>query len=111
MIQEENMKKVYLVFTVNNTKTVVDVEVFTNKEDAIKRIDDYSDDQVNLEKGISEISDKYSDEFVPQELHQMFWAIGKILYGIRVKEYLVKGFYKAKISYTTDRFVVEKEVN
>jgi hypothetical protein len=105
------MKKVYLVFTVIDSKTVDDVEVFTNKEDAIERIDYYSDAQVNLEKGVSEISDKYSDEFVPQELHQMFWPVGKILYGIRVKGYLVKGFYKAKISYTTDRFVVEKEVN
>ena len=100
------MKKVYLAFTVNDTKTI-DVEVFTNKEDAIKRIDA----QVNLESGVSEISDKYSDEFVPQELHQMFWPVGKLLYGIRVKGYLVKGFYKTTISYTIDRFVVEKEVN
>lgn len=103
------MKKVYLVFTVNESKTV-DVDVFTNKEDAIKRIDVYSDAQVNLEN--SEISDKFSEIFVPQEIYQMFWPVGKILYGTRVKScFETKGFYKAKISYTTDRFVVEKEVN
>lgn len=102
------MKKVYLVFTVNDSKTVHDVEVFANKEDAIERIDVYSDAQANLEN--SEI-DKYSEIFLPQEIYQMFWPVGKILYGIRVKGCLVKGFYKTKISYTTDRFVVEKEVN
>lgn len=108
MTQEENMKKVYLVFTVNDTKTV-NIEVFIDKEDAIKRIDDYSDAQVNLEN--SEIYDKYSDEFVPQEIYQMFWPVGKILYGTRVKKcFETKGFYKSKIIYTTDRFVVEKEV-
>lgn len=103
------MKKVYLVFTVNDSKTVDDVEVFTNKEDAIERIDYYSDAQVHLEN--SEI-DKYSEIFLPQEIYQMFWPVGKILYGTRVKScFVTKGFYKTKISYTTDRFVVEKEVN
>ena len=96
------MEKVYLIFTVHDVKTV-QVDVFGNKEDAIKRIDDYSDAQVRLEN--SEISDKYSDEFVPQELYQMFWPIGKILYGVTVE-----GLFQGKKHYT-DRFIIEKEVN
>lgn len=105
------MKKSYLVFTVNENKgnKIISTVIFDNQEDAIKRVDDYSEAEIKLQKN-SEIIGKYgshiyndSHAFVPRSLFRMFFALD-IFYGKTVKCFLNDNYYY------THRFVVEKEV-
>ena len=81
------------------------MDLFTNKEDAINRIDEYSDSQIQLEKGeiIRIFGDYCGANFVPQEIYSRFWALGTIVYGKTVRS-----TFMGEYCYTY-RFLIEQE--
>ena len=102
------MEKAYLVFTLHEDNfsgsETISVDLFTNKEDAIKRVDEYSDAQIYIEKSeiIREFGIYFDVVFVPEEIYK-FWPTGKVIYGKTVRSEFMK-----KYCYTY-RFVIEKE--
>lgn len=102
------MEKAYLVITLHEDNfggsENICVDLFTNKEDAVKRIDEYSDSQVSLEKGeiIRQFGTYCGAEFVPEEVYR-FWPTGKVIYGKTVRSEFMREYCY------TYRFLIEKE--
>lgn len=102
------MEKAYLVFTLHEDNfsgsETISVDLFTNKEDAVKRVDEYSDAQIYIEKGeiIREFGIYFDVEFVPEEIYK-FWPTGKVIYGKTIRSTFMKEYCY------TYRFVIEKE--
>lgn len=102
------MERAYLVITLHEDNfggsENISIDLFTNKEDAVKRIDDYSDAQVSIEKG--EITRQFGTycgaEFVPEKVYK-FWPTGKVIYGKTVRSEFMREFCY------TYRFLIEKD--